>query len=44
MQLIEAVKKEEAEGAVKESLEAIEGEIGFVGYSEGAESLRIIES
>ena len=30
MQLIEAVKKEEAEGAVKESLEAIEGEIGFV--------------
>ena len=30
MQLIEAVNKDEAEGTVKESLEAIEGQMGFV--------------
>ncbi|MFL2786026.1 MAG: carboxymuconolactone decarboxylase family protein [Paracoccaceae bacterium] len=30
MQLIEAVKKEEAEGVVKESLEAIESDLGFI--------------
>ena len=30
MQLIEAVKKDEAEGVVKESLEAIENDLGFV--------------
>ena len=30
MQLIEAVKKEEAEGVVNESLEAIESDLGFI--------------
>ena len=30
MQLIEAVKKEEAEGVVKEPLEAIESDLGFI--------------